>query len=150
MSSPSSHSRAGPLGNGPFNDTALTLMLNMLHQDYLYDLPAPCIAVIRLAARPPNAANWYETGYSCPFGLLSSLENCLQALVRFQFWANELEQVDAAVATLHQRLFAARHNLCAIGFVHVSLQGTTLAERARVPKTWRKATYYKILCAFYA
>jgi hypothetical protein len=125
-------------------------MLNMLYQDYLQDLPAPRIAVVRLAARPPNAARWYETGYCSPFELLSSLKNCLEAVVRFQFWSNDLDQVDSAVATLHQRLFAARHNLRAIGLVCVSIQATTLAERACFPKTWRKATYYKMLCTFYA
>ncbi len=143
-------SRASPTGYKALDDKALTIMLNILYQDYVHDLPAPCIAITHLTARSHNDANWYKTGYCSPFGPLPSPKNCLEAIVRFQFWANELDEVDAAVATLHQRLFAARHNLRVIGFVHVSIQGTTLAERARFPKTWRKTTDYKILCTFYA
>jgi hypothetical protein len=123
---------------------ALVRMLDVLRKKYLRDLPALDVSVVGVVVLDWGRGGRYR-GSHTP---LATDKGCLEVRVRFQFWADELDEVDAAIEALHKRLFAARDELRADGFLHVAIQETLLAEHTRLPRPWRKSTDYKILYEF--
>jgi hypothetical protein len=126
---------------------ALVYMLNVL-REYLYDLPAPEVSVVSVVVLDWGRNDQREAIYRSLHAPPAADKRCLEVIVRFQFWADELDEVDAAVEALHKRLFVARDELQADGFFHIAVQETLLAEHTRLPRPWRKSTDYRILYEF--
>ncbi|UCG26255.1 MAG: hypothetical protein JSW55_09825 [Chloroflexota bacterium] len=73
----------------------------------------------------------------------------LDALVRFELWADSPAAVDDAVDTLHGALLAANDDLFAHGFLRITAEGTTLSEHVTAVDAWRKSASYRILYEFH-
>ncbi len=121
---------------------ALANMVDVLQKDYMHDLPASDVSLVSVVVR-----NWRETVYGGALSPPALRTGCLDAIIRFRLWADDLEEVDAAVMTLHGRLSA--DGMSCPGFVCVVRQGTLLAEHTLSPRIWHKAIDYRILYEFY-
>jgi len=69
----------------------------------------------------------------------------LDALIRFQVWGDDPDQLEAAITDLHLRLLGRRNNLRLEGFLHLSLVGMSLVEHLPVINAWRKQAEYEVL-----
>ncbi len=126
---------------------ALANMVDILQKDYMHDLPAPDVSLVSVVVRARGVRNWREAVYGGALSPPALRMGCLDATIRLRFWAADLEEVDAAVATLHGRLSA--DGMSCPGFVCVVRQGTLLAEHTLSPRIWHKAIDYRILYEFY-
>ena len=73
----------------------------------------------------------------------------LDAVVRFQFLADELDNVEVAVEALQSRLLDAKDALWKAGFLRFGVKETSLAERLPIPNIWRKTVDYEVLFEFH-
>jgi hypothetical protein len=111
-------------------------------------LPAPTVSVMSITERALAVGNRRGTERRGLFPVVA-LKGCrLDAVVRFQLWANERDDVDAAIEELQRRLLADRDGLWADGFLRVGAEGTSPAEHVSPPDSWRKSTDYKVLYEF--
>jgi hypothetical protein len=111
--------------------------------------PAPTVSVISVTERALAVGNRRGTERRGLFPVVA-LKGCrLDAVVRFQLWANERDDVDAAIEELQRRLLADRDGLWADGFLRIGAEGTSPAEHVSPPDSWRKSTDYKVLYEFH-
>ena len=111
-------------------------------------LPDPSVSVVRVTERTVGLGNrrGNETRGSFPVVVLKG--GRLDAVIRFQLWANELGAVDNAMDELHGHLLAARDELWAAGFLSVAAEETSLAEHISNLNAWRKTSDYRVLYEF--
>jgi hypothetical protein len=84
-----------------------------------------------------------------PFNVRSLKGLQLDAVVRFQYWAETPEESDALIAGLQGRLRSAGNELRAAGFLRIEAAGVTVAESvAAVNDFWRKSADYRVLYEF--
>lgn len=126
---------------------ALANMVDVLQKDCMHDLPTPDVSLVSVVVRARGVRNWRQAVYGGALLMPTLRMGCLDATIRFRFWADDLEEVDAAVATLHARLSA--DEMSCTGFVCVARQGALLAEHTLSPRIWHKAIDYRILYEFY-
>lgn len=138
--------------SAPALDQVLTDMLAVLN-NYLPapapPLPAPNVSVTSLAERPLAIGNHRGTERRGPFAVVALKGGRLDAVVRFQLWGNDPDEVNIAIETLHGRLLAARDELWAAGFLRFAAEATSLAEHMATLEAWYKTTNYKILYEFH-
>jgi hypothetical protein len=72
----------------------------------------------------------------------------LDAVVRFQLWANALGIVETAIDELHGKLLSAKPFLQANGFLRLIVDDTPMAEYISPLDAWRKTTNYRVLYEF--
>lgn len=129
-------------------EQALADMLAVL-EEYLQGLPSPSVSVASVTERALAVGNRRGTERRGSFAVLALKGGRLEAVVRFQFLADESADVDAAVKTLQERLLAARDDLWAAGFLRIAAEETSLAEHVSGLDAWRKTADYRILYEFH-
>jgi hypothetical protein len=72
----------------------------------------------------------------------------LDALVRFNLWADDLPAIEAFIAGLNAQLIASRDALWEAGFLRVALEATSPAEEVTSFSAWRQYVDYRILFEF--
>lgn len=144
----------------PTNDPVLDEMLGKL-DDFLSPLlqpgppppqpppPQPSLSLVSVTERAVGIGNLRGTGMVGPFNVRSLKGVQLDAIVRFQYWAETPEESDALVTGLQGRLRSAGNELRAAGFLRVEAAGITVAESvAAVNDFWRKSADYRVLYEF--
>ncbi|MCA1567694.1 MAG: hypothetical protein LC803_19025 [Acidobacteria bacterium] len=144
----------------PTNDPVLDEMLGKL-DDFLSPLlqpgppppqpppPQPSLSLVSVTERAVGIGNLRGTGMVGPFNVRSLKGVQLDAVVRFQYWAETPEESDALVTGLQGRLRSAGNELRAAGFLRIEAAGITVAESvAAVNDFWRKSADYRVLYEF--
>jgi hypothetical protein len=96
--------------------------------------------VTRVAERALAIGNRRGTERRGSFAVAALKGGRLDAVVRFQFMANEPDAVDAAVEELHKRLLADRDKLWAAGFLRVGCRGNVAGGTGLPPPGARPPT----------
>jgi hypothetical protein len=135
---------------------AISNMLNALREAAqlnalpvpLPSLPKPNVSITSVAEETVGLGNRLgnETRNSFSTNVLKGSR--LNALVRFQFWAEDVQSVDTAIDKLHGRLLAAKDSLRAAGFLRLALEETALADYLSALSAWRKTASYRVLYEF--
>ncbi len=115
---------------------------------YLESLPAGSVSVVSVNEKALGVGNWRGIETLGSFAIVGLKGGHLEAVVRFQFQADQPNAVDDAVNTLQARLLAGRDALWKVGLLHITAQDTTPAEFSAPLNAWRKTVAYKILYEF--
>jgi hypothetical protein len=148
-------------GSIPTNDPVLDEMLGRL-DDFLSPPlvqpgppppqpppPQPSLSLVSVTERSVGIGNLRGTGMVGPFNVRSLKGLQLDAVVRFQYWAQTPEESDASVAGLQGRLRSAGNELRAAGFLRIEAATVSAAESvAAVNDFWRKSADYRVLYEF--
>lgn len=111
--------------------------------------PQPSLSLVSVKERAVGIGNLRGTGMVGPFNVRSLKGVQLDAVVRFQYWAETPEESDTLVTGLQGRLRSAGNELRAAGFLHIEAAGITVAESvAAVNDFWRKSADYRVLYEF--
>lgn len=111
--------------------------------------PQPSLSIVSATERTVGIGNLRGAGLVGPFNVRSLKGLQLDAVVRFQYWAETPEESDASVAALQGRLRSAGNELRAAGFLRVEAAGVSAAESvAAVNDFWRKSADYRVLYEF--
>ena len=110
-------------------------------------LPPPGLSVVSVSERTVGLGNRRGTDLVGPFAVLSLKGVRLEAVVRFQYWANDPAGADALVTGLHGRLAAGASVLRTAGFLQVAAAGAALAAPADT--FWRATADYRVLYEFH-
>jgi hypothetical protein len=140
-----------PVGNNPALDQVIDAMLKVL-KDYLPQpiagLPFPGVAVASVSERAVGLNNYIGTGTRGAFPIVSRRGIRLDALVRFQIWADDPVQIDTTFSNLDAHLMADRNALLSSGFLRLALENTVTADQVASLNAWRKQADYRILYEF--
>jgi len=143
--------RALMTNSAPLLDQVISDMLSAL-SSYLPapapPLPAPTVSVVSVTERTVGLGNRRGNETRGSLAVIALKGGRLDAVVRFQLWANDPGDVDTAIAQLHGRLLAARDALWTAGFLRVDAEGASLAEHVSSLNAWRKTTNYRVLYEF--
>lgn len=137
------------------NDPPLDQISDMLNVLSTYlpasvpSLPNPSVSAVSVTERAVGLGNRRGNETRGPFAIVALKGGRLDAVVRFQLWANEPSDADTAIDELHGRLFAARDELWGAGFLRVTAEKTSLPEHVSSPNAWRKTADYRILYEFH-
>jgi hypothetical protein len=117
----------------------------------LANLPEPNVSITSVSERALAIGNWRGNERRGAIADLALKGGRLDAVVRFQLWADEPILVDTAINELHGRLLAARDSLRAAGFLRLKAENTRSAESILVSgvNAWRKTTDYRVLYEFH-
>ena len=88
-----------------------------------------------------------EQNYS--FSLTALKGGRFNALVQFQVWAKELDQVDEAVKEIQRTLLAEENLLRSLGFLRLQAHDVSVADYVEQLEAWRKTADYQVLYEFY-
>lgn len=111
--------------------------------------PQPSLSLVSVTERSVGVGNRRGAGTVGPFNVRALKGLQLDAVLRFQYWAETPEGADALIAGLQGRLRAAGSQLRTVGFLHIEAAGITVAESvAAVNDFWRKTADYKVLYEF--
>lgn len=110
-------------------------------------LPDPGISFTKVEEKPTGLGN--HVGQE-PLGQFSIVlkGGRLDAVVRFQLWANTPNNVDQAIDDLHGRLLDEKKILLNAGFLRFVSNGSSLAEHIPSLNAWRRTADYKVLYEF--
>ena len=138
-------------------------MLNRLREAAEFsDLPTPppplppaTVSVVRVSEQIVGLGSRLGNETRSTFSVVSLKGVRLDAVVRFQLWANALDAVDTAIDELHGKLLAAKKTLQADEgeeepnrFLRLIVDDTPVAEYISPLDAWRKTTNYKVLYEF--
>lgn len=117
-------------------------------------VPEPNVSIATVSERALAVGNWRGNERRGTLGAAPLKGGRLDAVVRFQFWANGPDgpiDVDESINELHGRLLAAKETLRAAGFLRAKAETTQSAEPIFVPQVsaWRKTTDYRVLYEFH-
>ncbi len=111
--------------------------------------PAPTLALVSVSEHSVGIGNRRGTGMLGSFKVRALKGLQLDAVVRFQYWAETQEEAEASVAGLQGRVRNAANELRAEGFLRVEAATTSVAESvATVNDFWRKSADYRVLYEF--
>jgi len=113
------------------------------------DLPRPGVSIVSLKERPLAIGNRLGTEHYGSFPLSELKGGRLDALVRFQLWGKEPDELDREVEGLQGRLLAARDDLRAYGILSLSLEGVTSADHLSSLNAWRKYSDCRVLYEYH-
>ena len=132
----------------PHRDQVIDAMLKAL-QDYLppsvAGLPKSSVFVASVSERAVGLNNRIGTEKRGEFPVVAVKGIRLDALVRFQAWASDPEQIDTDFTNLNSQLIADRDFLRQEGFLRLALENTLAADRVSSPDAWRKQADYRVL-----
>lgn len=114
-------------------------------------VPEPNVSIATVSERALAVGNWRGNERRGTLAAAPLKGGRLDAVVRFQFWADDPIVVDESINELHGRLLAAKDELRAAGFLRAKAEATLSAEPIFVPalSAWRKTTDYRVLYEFY-
>lgn len=137
-----------PISNNPPLDQVIDTMLKVL-KDYLPQagagLPFSGIAIASISERTVGLNNFIGTETRGAFPIVSRKGIRLDALVRFQTWADDPVQLDIVFSKLDAHLMADRTALRSSGFLRLALENTATADQVASLKAWRKQVDYRVL-----
>jgi len=136
------------IGNNPPLDQVIDAMIKFL-RDYLPQpiagLPFPGVAVASVRERAVGLNNYISTETRSSFPIVAHKGIRLDALVRFQTWADDPVQLDTAFSNLDAHLMADRDALRGNGFLRLALENTVTADQVTSLNAWRKQADYRVL-----
>lgn len=113
-------------------------------------LPFSSVSAVSVTERTIGVGNHRGTETRGGFAVIVWKGGRLDAVVRFQLWANQLDDVDTAVKKLGTSLEADRNILRSQGFLRLDLQTASLAEFNSTLNAWFQTVDYKVLYEFYS
>jgi hypothetical protein len=129
----------------------LTAMLNAL-ETYLPPpappIPAASVSTVSVTERTIGLGNHRNMETRGGFAVVAIKGGRLDAVVRFHVWANQLDEVDAALNQLRDRLESDKEILRSVGFLRLAIAATSIAEFDFNLNAWVKTTDYKVLYEF--
>ena len=140
--------RSPTTNNASTPDQALVLMLAEL-EGYTDGLPEPSVSALRVDERALALGNRRGLERRGSFAVVELKGGRLDAVVRFQFLADEPSAVDSAVQDLQRSLLRARDALWTAGFLRITAEGTSPAEHLPALTRWRKTTDYRVLYEYH-
>lgn len=84
-----------------------------------------------------------------PLGPVALKGGRLDIIVRFQVMNSDLNQVEAAVQTIQNKILSDKKNLQSKGFLKIKVKETSLAEFLSQPAAWRKTTDFQVLYEYH-
>lgn len=113
-------------------------------------LPDPSVSVVSITERTVGLGNRVGTETRGSFAVAALKGSRLDAVVRFEVWANQPDEVNDAIALLHERLLSptAKATLRAAGVLRLAAAETSLAEFDFTLNAWTKTCDYKVLYEF--
>ncbi len=143
-------------GQPPLNEV-IDEMLTALEAEANLPLPAgslppPNLSLVRVQERPVGLGRWRGNETQGPLPLLALKGGRLDAVVRFQLWANVVADIDAAILQLQADLSSARDVLRGQGFLKLTASDTSLAEQVStgvIATAWRKTASYHLLYEYH-
>jgi len=134
--------------NNPALDQVIDAMLKVL-KDYLPQpiagLPFPDVVVASVSEGRVGLNNYIGTETRGAFPVATRRGIRLDALVRFQTWADDPVQLDTAFSNLDAHLMADRDALRNSGFLRLALENTVTADQVASLNAWRKQADYRVL-----
>jgi len=138
-------------GTQSFND-AVKALLDLL-KTYLPaaggGLPAPSVFLASVAERSLGLNNRRGEDARAGFGVVELKGGRLDALARFELWAAQPGAVEQAIQDLISRLLADRDKLWSVGFLRISLEGTSSSENVAALTAWRQTADVRVLYEFH-
>ena len=132
----------------PTLDTAVQAMLGILSA-YLPapagPLPAPTISVTSLTERTAGMGNYRGTEARGEFPAVELKGIRVDAVTRFQLWAQDPAQADTDVTALASQLAVDADTLWGKGFLKFTLDAVPPAEVIPSLTAWRKHADYRVL-----
>lgn len=134
------------MSNGLEFNKALTAMMTTL-RTYLpapaAQVPNPSLGIASLAERTVGVGNWRGTRSGvAPVSLQGGR---IDALVRFQLWAQEPGDVIQAVQTLSTKLLGDRDKLRGSGFLRLAMQSAAEPDPLPDLTLWRQSADFHVL-----
>lgn len=111
-------------------------------------LPVPGLSLVSVTERQVGIGNRRGTDLAGPFAVLALKGVRLNAVVRYQYWAETPAGVDTLVSDLQARVAAADAQLRALGFLRVEAASTSLADFVADLNFWRRTADYRVLFEF--
>jgi hypothetical protein len=113
-------------------------------------LPAPSISIAALRERTAGIGNRLGNGNRGAFEALALHGLWLDAVLRFQVWADQYGAALTAITALQSSLLDARAALRGVGFLRISAVGVAPAEQVSSPSGWRASADMQVLyeCRF--
>ncbi|HEY9640601.1 MAG TPA: hypothetical protein V6C57_08955 [Coleofasciculaceae cyanobacterium] len=110
--------------------------------------PNPGVSLISVVEKPVGLGNRLgnEVRNSLATQELKGIR--LDAMVRFQLWATELDTVDHNMDQLHGRILSAKDTLRTAGFLRIATEDTALADFVPPLEAWRKTMSCSVLYEF--
>jgi len=112
-------------------------------------IPPPSVSLVRMTEQPVGLGQRRGNEARGPFPLVALKGGRLDAVVRFQLWADGPNAADAALLDLQQELLRDRDELVASGFLRLESAESPPAERVEDPSAWRRLADYRLLYEFH-
>lgn len=133
-------------------NAAVTALLDVL-KTYLPPagggLPAPTVSIASVTERSLGLNNRRGEETRAGFGVVELKGGRLDAVARFELWAAQPGAVEQAIQDLIGRLLADRDNLWSVGFLRISLAGTSSSENVPALPAWRQTADVNVLYEFH-
>jgi hypothetical protein len=107
--------------------------------------PPPTVSLLSATPQAVGLGNWRGNEVRGALPILALKGGHLDAVVRFQLWANDLAGADGAVKNLQGSLLAATTALRVAGFLRVAPEDESLAEQPAGVTAWRETANYRVL-----
>lgn len=108
-------------------------------------LPAPSVILLTVNEAPVGLGNFIGLERRGPLAQVEVKGGRLDAVVRFQLWASNLNDVNAAVLDLQGRLLAARDDLWTAGFLRFVSEASEAASLDSTVNSWGRTVDYHAL-----
>jgi hypothetical protein len=110
-------------------------------------VPAPGLSLVGLQERTVGLGQRVGTDLRGPFSVAALKGIRLEAVVRYQVWANTLPDVELSIQDLIVRLLGDRDALRAAGFLRLALNSTSAGENVETD-IWRETADFAVLYEF--
>lgn len=127
---------------------ALKELLQELFPEATPSLPTPSISVVRVTERSVGLGNQVGVEVKGSFQVAVVKGTRLDAVVRFQVQRDQLDEVNTAIAALHDRLATQKNKLRQLGFLRFAALETSTAELNPTLDVWTKTIDYTVLYEF--
>lgn len=142
------------MSNGHEFDTALQALMTTL-QTYLPapppppPVPAGSVGVSSVAERALSVGNLRGDETRSGIGPVGLKGGRIEALVRFQLWAQQPGDAETAIQALTQKVLADRDTLWAEGFLKLTLANTLPPENITGTNLWRDTAEFSVLYEYH-
>lgn len=123
--------------------------LNMYLPPPVPPLPTPSLSAIGVTERTIGLGNRRGNETRGGIAVVALKGGRLDAVVRFQLWTSQFDEVETALIELRDRLEADKLNLRSQGFLRFALEAISPAEFNPNLNAWFKTLDYKVLYEFY-
>ena len=110
--------------------------------------PAPGVSLVSVTEKAVGLGTLRGLATRSPFSVSLLRGIRLDAVVRFQVWADTPADADALMTQQHALLLAAKEQLKTEGFLKLAAETTSLVDHAGAINFWRKTADYRVLYEF--